>query len=88
VASARCSWTRSSSAHNRVSYGSSPPTTTSALRFYQRRGYRIRKVRVGAVDAARRQLKPSIPEIGQYGIAIHDEIVLERRQVSSRIQGV
>jgi ribosomal protein S18 acetylase RimI-like enzyme len=50
-----------------------------ALRFYQRRGYRIRDVRVGAVDDARRRLKPSIPEIGQHGIAIHDEIVLERQ---------
>jgi ribosomal protein S18 acetylase RimI-like enzyme len=49
------------------------------LRFYQRRGYRIREVHVGAVDDARRQLKRSIPEIGQYGIAIHDEIVLERQ---------
>jgi ribosomal protein S18 acetylase RimI-like enzyme len=50
-----------------------------ALRFYQRRGYRIREIRAGAVDDARRALKPSIPEIGHFGIAIHDEIVLERR---------
>jgi ribosomal protein S18 acetylase RimI-like enzyme len=50
-----------------------------ALRFYQRRGYRIREIRTGAVDDARRALKRSIPEVGHFGIAIHDEIVLERR---------
>jgi ribosomal protein S18 acetylase RimI-like enzyme len=49
-----------------------------ALRFYQRRGYRIVDIRVGAVESARRTLKPSIPEIGNFGIPIRDEIVLER----------
>ena len=57
-------------------------TTTNdnldALRFYQRRGCRILTVRPGAVDAARR-LKPSIPEVGAYGIPIRDEIDLERQ---------
>jgi GNAT superfamily N-acetyltransferase len=57
-------------------------TTTNdnlnALRFYQRRGFRIAAVRPGAVDEARR-IKPSIPTIGEYGIAIHDEIDLERQ---------
>jgi GNAT superfamily N-acetyltransferase len=57
-------------------------TTTNdnlnALRFYQRRGFRITVVRPGAVDQARR-IKPSIPTLGEYGIAIHDEIELERR---------
>jgi GNAT superfamily N-acetyltransferase len=48
-----------------------------ALRFYQRRGFRIAAVRPGAVDAARR-LKPSIPMVGNYGIARHDEIELIR----------
>jgi GNAT superfamily N-acetyltransferase len=56
-------------------------TTTNdnldALRFYQRRGFRIIAVRPGAVDEARR-IKPSIPFIGEYGIPIHDEIELER----------
>jgi ribosomal protein S18 acetylase RimI-like enzyme len=46
-----------------------------ALRFYQRRGLRMREVRPGGVDAAR-ALKPSIPAVGAYGIEIHDEIVL------------
>jgi GNAT superfamily N-acetyltransferase len=56
-------------------------TTTNdnldALRFYQRRGFRITAVRPGAVDKARR-VKPSISEIGEYGIPIRDEIELER----------
>ncbi len=56
-------------------------TTTNdnldALRFYQRRGFRITAVRPGAVDEARR-VKPSISEIGEYGIPIRDEIELER----------
>jgi GNAT superfamily N-acetyltransferase len=43
-------------------------TTTNdnldALRFYQRRGFRITAVRPGAVDEARRA-KPSIPTIGE-----------------------
>jgi ribosomal protein S18 acetylase RimI-like enzyme len=49
-----------------------------ALRFYQRRGFRIARVRPGAVDEARKTLKPSIPEVGNFGIPIRDEIVLER----------
>jgi GNAT superfamily N-acetyltransferase len=57
-------------------------TTTNdnldALRFYQRRGFRITAVRPGAVDEARR-LKPSIPAIGDYGIPIRDELELERQ---------
>jgi hypothetical protein len=35
------------------------------------------QVRTGAVDAARK-LKPSIPMIGEHGIAIHDELDLCR----------
>jgi ribosomal protein S18 acetylase RimI-like enzyme len=49
-----------------------------ALRFYQRRGFRIAQVRPGAVDEARKTLKPSIAEVGYFGIPIRDEIVLER----------
>jgi ribosomal protein S18 acetylase RimI-like enzyme len=47
------------------------------LRFYQRRGMRIAGINRGAIDESRR-LKPSIPLVGGYGIAIHDEIVMER----------
>jgi ribosomal protein S18 acetylase RimI-like enzyme len=49
-----------------------------ALRFYQRRGFRIREVRPGASDEARLTLKPSMAEVGNFGIPIRDEIVLER----------
>jgi hypothetical protein len=55
-------------------------TTTNdnltALRFYQRRGFRIVAVHPGAMVAARR-LKPTIPELGEHGIPIRDEIELE-----------
>jgi GNAT superfamily N-acetyltransferase len=50
----------------------------SALRFYQRRGFRLVKIWPGAVDAARKSLKPTIPQVGQDGIPIHDEIDLCR----------
>jgi ribosomal protein S18 acetylase RimI-like enzyme len=50
-----------------------------ALRFYQRRGFRLVKLHVGAVDVSRATLKPSIPEVGDHGIPLHDELVLERR---------
>lgn len=49
-----------------------------ALRFYQRRGMRLAAVHRGAVDRAR-ELKPSIPAEGLYGIPIHDELELELR---------
>jgi len=55
-------------------------TTTNdnlrAIGFYQRLGFRIVQVNIGAVDEARK-IKPQIPEIGERGIPIHDEIVLE-----------
>jgi GNAT superfamily N-acetyltransferase len=47
-----------------------------ALRFYQRRGFRLRTLRAGAVDAARRTIKPAIPQIGANGIPLRDEIEL------------
>ena len=46
-----------------------------AIRFYQRRGYRIASIDPGAVDRARRT-KPSIALIGFHGILIRDEITL------------
>jgi len=49
---------------------------THAFRFYQRRGFTIREIRLGAMDAAR-QLKPSIPFIGEEGIPLQDEIEFE-----------
>ena len=57
-------------------------TTTNdnldALRFYQRRGFRLSSLRCGAVDVARRQ-KLTIPAEGAYGIPIRDELTLVRR---------
>ena len=47
----------------------------SALQFYLRRGFRLIAVRPGAVDRAR-ELKPSIPLLGEHGIPIHDELDL------------
>jgi GNAT superfamily N-acetyltransferase len=56
-------------------------TTTNdnvdALRFYQRRGFRLAELRPGAVDQAREQ-KPEIPRVGDYSIPLHDEIDLTR----------
>lgn len=49
-----------------------------ALRFYQRRGFRIVAVYPDAVDEARKR-KPAIPPTGYYGIPIHDELELEKR---------
>jgi ribosomal protein S18 acetylase RimI-like enzyme len=47
-----------------------------ALRFYQRRGFRLRALRAGAVDEARRTLKPEIAEVGDHGIPLRDELEL------------
>ena len=47
-----------------------------AIRFYQRRDLRLAAVHRGAVDLARK-LKPSIPEVGEYGIPLHDELEFE-----------
>lgn len=49
-----------------------------ALGFYQRRGFRLLKIRAGAVDESRK-LKPGIPNIGENEIPLHDEIELEMR---------
>jgi ribosomal protein S18 acetylase RimI-like enzyme len=50
---------------------------THALRFYQRRGFRIAAVRVGRIEEYRWALKPEISRIGNDGIPIRDEIELE-----------
>ena len=49
---------------------------THAFRFYQRRGFTIREIRLGAMGVAR-ELKPSIPLIGEDGIPLRDEIEFE-----------
>jgi GNAT superfamily N-acetyltransferase len=48
---------------------------TDALRFYQRRGFRLAALRPGAVDRSRLR-KPEIPHSGDFGIPLHDEIDL------------
>jgi GNAT superfamily N-acetyltransferase len=50
-----------------------------AFRFYQRRGFCLAAVRCGAVEEARRSLKPNIPWIGNYGIPLRDEIELTQQ---------
>ena len=54
-------------------------TTTNdnvdALRFYQRRGFRLTALRPGAVDLSRRR-KPAIPLVGAHGIPLRDELEL------------
>ncbi|WP_225420686.1 GNAT family N-acetyltransferase [Lacticaseibacillus porcinae] len=56
-------------------------TTTNdnleAMRFYQKHGYRFAKVIRGSVDTAR-TLKPTVPEIGNDGIPIHDELLMNK----------
>ena len=47
-----------------------------ALGFYQKRGFSLVRVHVGAADRARR-LKPSIPLVGFRGIPVRDDIELE-----------
>jgi ribosomal protein S18 acetylase RimI-like enzyme len=48
-----------------------------ALRFYQRRGFRLALLRPEAVDRSRELLKPEIPLIGAHGIPLRDELELE-----------
>ena len=50
-----------------------------ALRFYQRRGFRLAALRPGAVDEARQRLKPHIGAVGELGIPLRDELELELR---------
>ncbi len=62
-------------------------TTTNdnlaALAFYQKRGFRLQRIRPGAIEEARR-LKPGIPLTGENGIPIRDEIDLCRDLQFSR----
>ena len=49
----------------------------TALKFYQKRGYRIVEVIPDAVAEARK-VKPTIPLIGNDDIPLHDELLLEK----------
>lgn len=57
-----------------------------ALRFYQRRGFRLARLNPGAVDRARETLKPEIPTHGNHGIPIRDEVILEKRVGEHRLR--
>jgi GNAT superfamily N-acetyltransferase len=48
-----------------------------ALRLYQRHGYHLAELHRGAIDEARHH-KPTLPALGDYGIPVRDELVLER----------
>jgi GNAT superfamily N-acetyltransferase len=47
-----------------------------ALAFHQRRGFRLTELRPGAVDEARRTIKPEISLIGGHGLELLDELEL------------
>lgn len=51
---------------------------TDALRFYQRRGFRLAALHPGAVNDSRSRLKPEIPPIGDHGIDLRDELELDK----------
>ncbi len=54
-------------------------TTNDRLRvidFHQRLGFRMTAINLGVVDAAR-MVKPQIPTVGERGVPIHDEVVME-----------
>ncbi len=57
-------------------------TTTNdnlrAIGFYQRLGFRMVAINLGIVDEARK-IKPSIPNLGERGVQIQDEIVMDLR---------
>lgn len=48
-----------------------------ALALYQKAGWRFAAVRPGAIDDSRRTIKPAIPELGDHGIPLRDELELE-----------
>jgi ribosomal protein S18 acetylase RimI-like enzyme len=50
----------------------------TALALYQKAGWRITTLRAGAIDEARQALKPSLPESGQHGIPLRDELELTK----------
>jgi GNAT superfamily N-acetyltransferase len=49
---------------------------TTALRYYQKRGFRLVAVHIDALEHSRR-IKPEIPLIGNDGIPLRDEIELQ-----------
>jgi ribosomal protein S18 acetylase RimI-like enzyme len=50
----------------------------TALALYQKAGWRLSALRAGAIDRVRATVKPSIPELGQRGIPLRDELELTK----------
>jgi ribosomal protein S18 acetylase RimI-like enzyme len=48
----------------------------AALALYQKAGWRLTALRAGAIDEARRTIKPQISELGDHGIPLRDELEL------------
>ncbi len=49
----------------------------NALRFLQKRAFHLVELRVGIIDAWRKQ-QPTLPVIGEHGIPLRDELILEK----------
>lgn len=49
----------------------------AALALYQKAGWRLAALRPGAIADVRHTIKPAIPEVGQHGIPLRDELELE-----------
>jgi ribosomal protein S18 acetylase RimI-like enzyme len=50
----------------------------AALALYQKAGWRLSALRPGAIDELRRSVKPSLPEVGEHGIPLRDELELTK----------
>ena len=48
----------------------------AALALYEKAGWRLAALRPGAIDKARRTIKPAIARIGEHGIPLRDELEL------------
>ena len=48
-----------------------------ALQFYQKRGYCLTKLYPNAMEEVRK-IKPNVPELGDNGIPLRDELELEK----------
>jgi ribosomal protein S18 acetylase RimI-like enzyme len=50
----------------------------AALALYHKAGWRLVALRAGALDELRRVVKPSLPQVGQHGIPLRDELELAK----------
>jgi len=50
----------------------------AALALYQKAGWHLATLRPGAIDETRRTIKPGIPQLGEHGIALRDELELTK----------